>query len=70
MVGNAKMALKLCLQNKYQLVDVCISRINCFADCIGNSQFSGNKSGHSKSREEFEDGIKNHDFLDLRIERD
>lgn len=39
------------------MVDVCISRFDCCADCIDNSERPGDKSCDGKSCEKFKNGI-------------
>src|ERR1017187_7263486 len=55
--SSQQMVAEFSISNYNKLVAVCDSCINGYYDCVGNYKFPGNKSSHSKSCEEFKNGI-------------
>ena len=47
-----------CVQDRYQLVDVCCGRVAGNFNCIVYGKLPGNKSSNSKPGEEFKNRIK------------
>ena len=44
MACHEQMAAGFCIQNQYQMVDICTGGLPGFVNCIDNDEFPGNKS--------------------------
>jgi len=59
------MVAGICVQDKYQLVDVCAGRIAGNTDCIVYSKLPGNKSGDCEPGEVITNRVSNDGTRDM-----